>query len=36
MTIDRGFRDLDESSAPEAARPILEATRAEFGVVTIL
>lgn len=33
MTIDRGFRDLDESSAPEAARPILEATRAEFGVV---
>ena len=33
MTIDRGFRDLDASSAPEAARPILEATRAEFGVV---
>jgi AhpD family alkylhydroperoxidase len=33
MTIDRGFRDLDESSAPEAARPILAATRAEFGVV---
>ncbi|MBN9162794.1 MAG: carboxymuconolactone decarboxylase family protein [Myxococcales bacterium] len=33
MTIDRGFSDLDESSAPEAARPILEATRAEFGIV---
>ena len=33
MTNDRGFRDLDESSAPEAARPILEATRAEFGAV---
>ena len=32
-THDRGFRDLDESCAPEAARPILEATRAEFGVV---
>jgi AhpD family alkylhydroperoxidase len=33
MSIDRGFRDLDESTAPEAARPILAATRSDFGVV---
>ncbi len=33
MNNDRGFRDLDETTAPEAARPILGATRAQFGVV---
>ncbi|APR79587.1 Macrophage infectivity potentiator-related protein [Minicystis rosea] len=32
-TIDRGYRDLDETTAPDAARPILTATRAQFGFV---
>lgn len=30
---DRGFRDLDETTAPDAARPLLAATRAHFGFV---
>jgi AhpD family alkylhydroperoxidase len=33
MHLDRGFRDLDEGSAPEAARAVVVATRAKFGFV---
>ncbi|MFT3769895.1 MAG: carboxymuconolactone decarboxylase family protein [Minicystis sp.] len=32
-TLDRGFRDLDETTAPDAARSILASTRAHLGFV---
>jgi AhpD family alkylhydroperoxidase len=31
MPLDRAFPDLDESTAPEASRPALRATRAKLG-----